>query len=478
MVPTVTNSEKTYGNFRIISEKYRTPTFCVENTLELPATFCHHNQTSLVPSFNRQLLPFLSYPIASKTDLVSVLCQKIHIMSAAVAPAPTPPPTTTTFQTESSSSAKYMTGVLTSPPVVTLTAYIPTAAVGAVIGRRGQNVEDLQRRAAQSATTRQPVRVSVVGHDLKHSAVAAAPTAALSSSPTSPSFGGGGGGATEGGPSATTLTPTTTTTPSSSSLPYTYSALDFSDPAWTPVVIRADVEAALAAGRGLSDACNGKLDQVVLDIPLTRHRHASIIGQFGRTIAKLSADHVVRIMVPHKESRMDLIQLEGDLENVTSCLMEILRIASRHGNNNSNSNNPGNKQQRDDSSLPADSLTVATAPTQTKIRNIAKKTGTTIKKKKSDDNTAAWELIVTGKTTDQVAAAMALLRKWRDEGGASDSTNNNATAAQGRKGKPGGGGGGRGRQNNNNNKGTPKRGGGKNNNNTNTPRTPASSENN
>lgn len=390
-------------------------------------------------------------------------------MSAAVAPAPT----TTTFQSESSSNAKYMTGVLTSPPVLTLTAYIPTAAVGAVIGRRGQNVEDLQRRAAQSATTRQPVRVSVVGHDLKHSAVAA-PTAALSS-PTSPSF--GGGGATEGGPSATTLT--TPTTPSSSSLPYTYSALDFSDPAWTPVVIRADVEAALAAGRGLSDACNGKLDQVVLDVPLTRHRHASIIGQFGRTIAKLSADHDVRIMVPHKESRMDLIQLEGDLENVASCLMEILRIASRHGNNNSSSNNPGNKQQRDDSSLPADSLMVATAPTQTKIRNIAKKTGTTIKKKKLDDNSAAWELLVTGKTTDQVAAAMALLRKWRDEGGASDSANNNATAAQGRKGKPSGGGGGGGRGRQNNNKGTPKRGGGKNNNNnTNTPRTPASSENN
>jgi hypothetical protein len=103
-----------------------------------------------------------------------------------------------------------LTGVLTSPPVVTLTAYIPTSVssyrplqqpspwsqrlssrsprlprnelplssssshllyiyacyvtqcVGGVIGRKGQKVEDLQRRAAKAATTRLPVRVSVV----------------------------------------------------------------------------------------------------------------------------------------------------------------------------------------------------------------------------------------------------------------------------------------------------------------------------
>jgi hypothetical protein len=106
--------------------------------------------------------------------------------------SPAPPVTTDT---------KYMTGVLTSPPVVTLTAYIPTSVsnplktaalvtfrrprahhrrvsssashsscdydcyaqcVGGVIGRKGQKVEDLQRRAAKAATTRLPVRVSVV----------------------------------------------------------------------------------------------------------------------------------------------------------------------------------------------------------------------------------------------------------------------------------------------------------------------------
>jgi len=71
-------------------------------------------------------------------------------------------------------------------PTLTLTMYIPTASVGAVIGRRGQTIAGLQKLASQAATTKQPVRVSVIGKD------------------------------------------------STDSFPYTYSELDFSEPNWTP----------------------------------------------------------------------------------------------------------------------------------------------------------------------------------------------------------------------------------------------------
>lgn len=348
---------------------------------------------------------------------------------SAVAPAPL-------NETTSSSPSKYLTGVLSSPPVVTLTAYIPTSSVGAVIGRRGTNVEELQRRAAQSATTRQPVRVSVVGHDLKNNSVA-----------TPPNMGTAAGGGSSLSPSSPGFVPTAENPagpPNSSSLvPFTYSPLDFSDPAWTPVVIRADVEAAIAAGKGLLDACNGQLDEVILDIPLPRHRHATVVGKHGMTVARLSADHNVRIMVPHKESRHDVVQLEGGLENVQKCLTDLLQVASR-------------MVKRDDSAVSTTlTLTVPTPPSQTKIRNLARKTDCSIKKKKTEENgKSQWNLYVTGKSAENVSAAIGILRKWREEqqqGATSDGGNSGGVPSP-RKGnsKPGP---------RNRNKGTTKRGG-------------------
>ena len=339
------------------------------------------------------------------------------------------------------SNSRYYTAVLQSPPVVTLTAYIPTSAVGAVIGRRGQNVEELQRRAAQSATTRQPVRVSVVGHDLllktastqsSSGAAAVANSASagvLMMSPTSTVLasgggaGGGGGGAGAGESSHATTAPSTT---ASTTLPHTYSGLDFSDPNWTPVVIRADVEAAMAAGRGLEEVCNGQLDQVVLDVPLPRHRHATVVGKHGITIAKLSADHDVRIMIPHRESRHDMIQLEGDLVPVQQCLIELLQLASRMtptatskrddggtlSGTNASAQQQQQQQQQQRASVVSDSLMVPVAPSQTKIRNVARKTDCSIKKKKHTDG---WQLFISGKSNEQVTAAISHFRKWRDE---------------------------------------------------------------
>jgi hypothetical protein len=185
------------------------------------------------------------------------------------------------------------------------------------------------------------------------------------------------------------------TTQSSSAIPYTYSGLDFSDPAWTPVVIRGDVEAALAAGRGLADTC-GTLDEVVMDVPLPRARHAAVIGKNGRVLAKLSGDHNVRIMIPFKQAKHDMIQLEGDLPNVSACLADLLTVATNSSNNGS----------------VTESLVLPRmAFSQSRLRALARRTDCRIKKKSVDE--INWQIFVTGKTS-QVATALQVLRKWKE----------------------------------------------------------------
>merc|ERR1719246_222145 len=107
------------------------------------------------------------------------------------------------------------------------------------------------------------------------------------------------------------------------------------------------------------------MDDLVLDIPIHKSRHAAIIGRKGLTIAALSADHNVRIMVPKSnpqapitqvgqgepypdatptsDAQFDLaeaqqlvkqrrkeniVQLEGQVDNVEACLCKLLNIVS------------------------------------------------------------------------------------------------------------------------------------------------------
>lgn len=228
-------------------------------------------------------------------------------------------------------------------PQVTLTCYIPTASVGAVIGRRGSTILQIQRHAQQIGGAG-PVRVSIVGHD-------------------------------------------------DDDVPYTYSELDWSSPDWTPVVIRANPCAALAAGQRLLETV-GELDEVVLDFPLSRTKHASLIGKRGLVLANLSADTSVRIMVPAKEVRHDIVQLEGELGNVRKCLNKILLRCEAKP-------------------LPA-SLRVDQLPSQTKLRNVSRKTETTIRKKKLDDDNS-WQLTVSGASPENIQAAVGMLDRRQDE---------------------------------------------------------------
>jgi hypothetical protein len=234
-------------------------------------------------------------------------------------------------------------------PQVTLTCYIPTNSVGAVIGRRGSTILQIQKHAQQIQHAHQigghgPVRVSIVGHD-------------------------------------------------EDDVPYTYSELDWSSPHWTPVVIRAGPCAALAAGQRLLDTV-GELDEVVLDFPLSRNKHASLIGKRGLVLANLSADTSVRIMVPAKEVRHDVVQLEGELGNVRKCLEKILQLC--------------------ETKPPPASLRLEQLPSQTKLRNVSRKTATTIRKKKVDEDNS-WQLTISATTSDNIQAAVAMLDRWQEE---------------------------------------------------------------
>lgn len=230
-----------------------------------------------------------------------------------------------------------------SHPQVTLTCYIPTSSVGAVIGRRGSTILQIQRHAQQVGGNG-PVRVSIVGHD-------------------------------------------------ENDVPYTYSELDWSSPHWTPVVIRATPCAALAAGQRLLEIV-GELDEVVLDFPLSRNKHASLIGKRGLVLANLSADTSVRIMVPAKEVRHDIVQLEGELGNVRKCLDKILQLC--------------------ETKPPPATLRLEQLPSQTKLRNVSRKTETTIRKKKVEEDNS-WQLTITGTTSENIQAAVTMLDRWQEE---------------------------------------------------------------
>jgi hypothetical protein len=177
--------------------------------------------------------------------------------------------------------------------------------------------------------------------------------------------------------------------------PYTYSSLDWSSPHWTPVVIRGDPCGALAAGQGLLDIVQ-EMDEVVLDLPVSRNKHASLIGKRGLILANLSADTGVRIMVPRKEVRHDVVQLEGDLEKVRICLERVLTLIS--------------------TCRPTPTtVVVSQLPSQTKLRNVSRKTETTIRKKKLDND--EWQLLISGNSIDQIQTAASLLERWNSTSG-------------------------------------------------------------
>ncbi|GKZ00171.1 hypothetical protein MPSEU_000970300 [Mayamaea pseudoterrestris] len=362
---------------------------------------------------------------------------------------------------------------------LTLTLYVPSACVGALIGRKGATMVELQTFAAKYSTTSQPVRISVVhgtnqqqqqdqasSNNTNSKTAAPAPADAQQNHAALPS----------------------------SSIP-THTPPDLFNPHWTPVVVKADAKACLAAGLAVqshvaaaaavasaasssnhhneccdNDNCD---DDVVLDVPVARTKHSAMVGKRGVLLANASADFGVRIMVPAKQAsnNMNVIQLEGKLVNVISCLERLMSIAvtikgtvnnnntvaaattKKQGSNAAAASTPSGTSpetavESNDGPAPLHqhqaTITLAVCPALAKVRSIVRKTDTIVKRKqvpaasnaplaseeamvdeetindadnattdsKVTSSTAvfSWELTVSGNTHESVQAAVDLLQ--------------------------------------------------------------------
>lgn len=272
---------------------------------------------------------------------------------------------------------------------------------------------------------------------------------------------------------------------------HTVTPLDWSDPAWTPVVIRADASALCHAAQGLVEllakatgapslppathplqCAHLLMDQVILDIPLaflslllstppptTTHNNntttttritsptnttgrpahfsqqqqqqfllnnsnqqliyfnkvlSTLIGDKGQTLAILSADAAVRIMIPHIAKKNDFMQLEGDLWNVMVCFANILTWIAKQQQEQqeeeftNNNNNNNNLTTTTTTTTISTTILLSGLPSQTKLRNIARKTDCQIRKQRKSNT-----LTVTGNSQERVQAAVSLLQKWQ-----------------------------------------------------------------
>lgn len=161
-----------------------------------------------------------------------------------------------------------LTALQDYPQTVTLTLYVPSSSVGALIGRRGQNIEQIQKTSG--------ARLSIVSHD----------------SPSPPS----------------TVTP-----------------LDFSNTRWTPVVIQGKAASAVQAGQLIAEVTNYMLDHVIADVPVHDAEWLTTALSTDNEndpclIVQLSATHQTRIFAKLESP----LQLEGELVPVADCLAAIL----------------------------------------------------------------------------------------------------------------------------------------------------------
>mmetsp|Transcript_8867 Transcript_8867/g.13129 ORF Transcript_8867/g.13129 Transcript_8867/m.13129 type:complete len:468 (-) Transcript_8867:304-1707(-) len=181
-------------------------------------------------------------------------------------------------------------------PNVNLSIYIPPSSVGTIIGRQGRTIISIQKEASKSSLIHH-VKVNVMEHNNSNN------------------------GNTNGHNDSSNNT-----------------ANDGTSSDWSRVLIRSDACGVFAAAKGIINIM-GDYDvdpDVVLEVPLSRYKqHGAVVGKKGCVIAGLSANHNVRIYVPPnskhdpegKASNAN-VQLEGELENVEKCLVEMLAIVS------------------------------------------------------------------------------------------------------------------------------------------------------
>ena len=227
---------------------------------------------------------------------------------------------------------------------------------------------------------------------------------------------------------------------------------------YTPVIIRGDPLGCFSAVRQILPLVDHAHDpDIIFEVPILRSKHNVLIGKAGLVVAALSAEHEVRIMVPENDSMSasaasggnvnywhqhrpqfgagdagsamlfsdstnvrnetviapvvnsqpstlppNVIQLEGDIDNIERCLIKILTIVSGEryfptgvivhpGKENEQSaadevNADTNSKSKDDNNTKAIAVLTAghDAPRipQNKIRSVQRKTNTLIRRKK------------------------------------------------------------------------------------------------
>lgn len=333
-------------------------------------------------------------------------------------------------------------------PYLTITVYIPTACVGVLIGKRGSNIDSIQKLAAkeslksnsssrggarnksvkqnnknngggnQKAVSPESVRISVVNAQHQQNFEHFKNSHILGETVNSSNSGQQQQQQQQHMAGSSLM---------DMGVPPTYTELDFSDPQWTPIVIRADPIAAIYAANAIHDICCPEYvtdrNQLVyiMDVPVpavaagntnnANLRHASIVGKRGNKLIQLSADHKCRIMVPPKQLGHNVIQLEAPLKECCSCLKAVLVKLQTGGYTsgneekeqqhqqqgdatktslatpppkNSKNNAAGNKGNKNDNGKNSFQMTliIQPLPSQTKLRNIARKTETKILKKR------------------------------------------------------------------------------------------------
>lgn len=178
-----------------------------------------------------------------------------------------------------------------------------------------------------------------------------------------------------------------------------------------------------------------EMDDVVLEVPIQRNKHSAVIGRKGGTIAVLSADHNVRIMVPSSRSgsvdqplfpaetkeNLNMILLEGDVGDVEKCLLKLLQVVTGEvvigggkdndgGNGNSRGNSGGSNNVEKVVSPPSGSEDLV--PSLAKLRQIGKKTNTIVRRKRVErgEEETETQFIISGKT-DCVDTAIVMFGK-------------------------------------------------------------------
>jgi len=341
-------------------------------------------------------------------------------------------------------------------PYLTITVYIPTACVGVLIGKRGSNIDSIQKLAAKESTKIQAGRPAAhssrgarnksakqnknnIGSGSNHKVVAPEsvrmsvvnyPPPATNTQQNFDHYKNnrqGRGDISNSSASGQQQQQMGGSSIMDMGVPPTYTELDFSDPQWTPIVIRADPIASIYAANAIHDICYPEyvVDRsqlvYIIDIPVpavasgnsnnANLRHASIVGKRGNKLIQLSADHKCRIMVPPKQLGHNVIQLEAPLRECCSCLKGISaklqaggpsgnedkdsdatrasptspssKNAKNGGAGNKTNNNNNNKGRNDNAKNNFQmALIIQPLPSQTKLRNIARKTETKILKKR------------------------------------------------------------------------------------------------